>query len=453
MQKLSAFVVASPIFYEDDAPLLVVLATRTGAVFELPLSIWQALRLGEFEKLNAKTRTVLSEAEILVPQAEDELAAVLSRNREAIRTNSHLNYVIQPTAHCQLGCGYCGQTHERQNLSTKNEAAILLDVRDRLDAGEFTELNLCWFGAEPLSGIVQMRSLTPKLRQVAEERNVEYRASIVTNGLAMSRKTGAELVNALGVVSITVSLDGTAMYHDRRRHTKSGKPTFNQILANLVALADTIGSDPVEIKVRCNVDRENAPDVVRLLQRLHDEGLHRAVQFYTAPIHSWGNDAHRRSLDPEDYARMELSWFVEMKRLGFPVPLVPKVQHVVCLAVQPQGALVDAHGTLFNCTEVSYVPSYGTPNRFAIGDVMSGERGTTRDLLGSFNDQVQGGAFGCSSCRMLPVCGGACPKEWVEERVPCPSSKRNMAERLLLAAAFSRTASSTDPVEAAAAVA
>ena len=146
MQKLSAFVVASPIFYEDDAPLLVVLATRTGAVFELPLSIWQALRLGEFEKLNAKTRTVLSEAEILVPQAEDELAAVLSRNREAIRTNSHLNYVIQPTAHCQLGCGYCGQTHERQNLSTKNEAAILLDVRDRLDAGEFTELQplLVW---------------------------------------------------------------------------------------------------------------------------------------------------------------------------------------------------------------------------------------------------------------------------------------------------------------------
>ena len=54
MQKLSSYVVASPIFSEDNAPLLVVLATRTGAVFELPLSIWQALRLGAFEKLNAK---------------------------------------------------------------------------------------------------------------------------------------------------------------------------------------------------------------------------------------------------------------------------------------------------------------------------------------------------------------------------------------------------------------
>ena len=96
----------------------------------------------------------------------------------------------------------------------------------------------------------------------------EYRASIVTNGLAMSTKIGAELVNALGVVSITVSLDGQGMYHDRRRHTKSGKPTFNQILANLVALADTIGDDPWRSRPSCNVDRENAPDVVRLLQRL-----------------------------------------------------------------------------------------------------------------------------------------------------------------------------------------
>ena len=67
----------------------------------------------------------------------------------------------------------------------------------------------------------------------------------------------------------------------------------------------------------------------------HDEGLYRAVQFYTAPIHSWGNDAHRRSLDPEDYARMELSWFV--RRLGFSVPLVPKVQHVAALRCSRRG--------------------------------------------------------------------------------------------------------------------
>ena len=439
MQKLSRYVIASPVFAEGEENRHVLFSTRTGQIFEVPQAIWTVLREGGFDKLNSDVLTQLSEAEILVPEAEAELSTILDRNRDGIRVNPHLNYVIQPTAHCQLGCGYCGQIHERTNLSRANEADILRDVEARLDRGPFAELNLCWFGAEPLSGIQQMRSLTPQLRSLCQERGVEYRASIITNGLAMSRKIGADLVGPLGVVSVTVSLDGTAPHHDRRRHTKSGKPTFDRILANLVQLVATTQDAPIEIKVRCNVDRENASDVVPLLRRLRDEGLERAVQFYTAPIHSWGNDAQRRSLEPADYAERELSWFVEMKRMGFSVPLVPKRQPVVCLAVQPDAALVDAHGTLFNCTEVSYVPSYGTPNRFAIGDLTTGERqADVRDILGSFNDQVEAGAFGCSRCPLLPVCGGACPKEWIEGRAPCPSSKRNIAQRLLLAAAFER---------------
>jgi uncharacterized protein len=438
MQKLSRYLIASPIFSENGKPRLVVFATRTGSVFELPLSTWQTLRSGELDKLEDTTLNELAAAEALVPQDEDELTVMLSRNHEAIQTNTHLNYVIQPTAHCQLGCGYCGQTHEKTNLTQVNEAAILSDVSARLDARDFSELNLCWFGSEPLAGIRQIRSLTPQLRRIADERNVEYRASMITNGLAMSKKVGAELVKQLGIISITVSLDGTAVFHDQRRHTKSGKPTFDRIFANLAALAETAADDPIEIKVRCNVDRQNASDVIPLMKRLHSEGLHRSVQFYTAPIHAWGNDAHLRSLDPGDYAKLELSWFVELRRLGFSVPLVPKVQRVVCLAVQPQAALVDAHGTLFNCTEVSYVPTYGSPNRLALGSVLDGEHGNARDILGSFNDEVAAGKFGCSRCPLLPVCGGACPKEWVEGRAPCPSSKQNMADRLLLAAAFER---------------
>ncbi len=448
MQKLSAYVITSPIFFEDADPRVVVFATRTGSVFEVPLQVWQALQAGNLEKLNTQMLADLAEAEVLVPEFQDELSTILKRNRESIRTNTHLNYVIQPTAHCQLGCGYCGQTHERKNLGPLQEEAIVRDVGARLETSEFAELNLCWFGAEPLSGIQQMRSLTPRLRKIAEDRNVEYRASIITNGLAMTGKVGDELVNQLGVVSVTVSLDGTAAFHDKRRHTKAGAATFDRILANLKALAKTAANRPVEIKVRCNVDRENASDVVPLMQRLYDEGLSSVVQFYTAPIHAWGNDAHLRSLEPQEYARLELSWLLMMKRLDFPVPLVPKVQRVVCLAVQPKAALVDAHGTLFNCTEVSYVPAYGSPNHFAIGDVNSGETGTARHILGGFNDMVEAGKFGCSRCALLPVCGGACPKEWVEGRAPCPSSKRNMPDRLLLAAAFNRIAATTTPVKA-----
>ena len=56
MQKLSSYVVASPIFSEDNAPLLVVLATRTGAVFEfaaIDLAGFAVGRIRETERQNS----------------------------------------------------------------------------------------------------------------------------------------------------------------------------------------------------------------------------------------------------------------------------------------------------------------------------------------------------------------------------------------------------------------
>ncbi len=442
MDKLSSYVVVSRPFSveEEGASSVVVFATRTGTVFRVPRPLWEDMSHGDFSALPAESLAELRQSEILVPADEDELRTVLAKNRRAIEENTHLNYVIQPTSHCQLGCGYCGQQHSRGQLDDDNESAIIADVARRLRSSSFAELNLCWFGAEPLAGLRNMRSLTPRLKQVAEDAGCEYRASIITNGLAMSRKIGAELVNELHVVSITVSLDGTAQYHDARRHTKAGRPTFDKILANLAQLVETIGERPVEIKLRCNVDRENAPGVIPLLRQLHGLGIHRKIRFYVAPIHAWGNDAHLRSLDPAEFGKMEIAWFCEMARLGFDVSLIPTVQRIVCLAVQPQGTVVDARGTMYNCTEVSYVPAYGDPNVYAIGKVAEGEAGTTRARLADFNDHVEAGLYDCSSCRMLPVCGGACPKEWAEGHKPCPSAKQNMADRLLLAVALPRLA-------------
>ncbi|HEX3915213.1 MAG TPA: radical SAM protein [Steroidobacteraceae bacterium] len=449
MDKLSSYLVISPPFLQDNEPSSVILfATRTGATYQLPRATWEKLSNNEFSAMPDSMLTELRQAKVLVPYEENELRTILNENRNAIENNKHLNYVIQPTAHCQLGCGYCGQQHSRVQLSEINEQAIVEDVRRRLAAGKFAELNLCWFGAEPLAGMRGMRSLTPLLKRVAEAAGSEYRASIITNGLAMSPSVGAELVDDLHVVSITVSLDGTAAYHDARRHTKMGRATYNRILANLLSLVAAVGERPVEIKVRCNVDRENADGVIPLLHELHERGIHRRIQFYVAPIHGWGNDAHLRSLGPEEFAELEIAWLCEMAMLGFNVSLIPAVQRVVCLAVQPQAALVDAHGGLFNCTEVSYVPAYGDPNTYSLGNVRQGESGSARALLGNFNDEVEAGRYDCGSCRMLPVCGGACPKEWDEGRKPCPSAKRNMPERLLLAMALPRIAAGGTPTDA-----
>jgi uncharacterized protein len=437
--KLSKYqVVTPPLFDElEGRTKRVLYATRTASVRIVDEATWNLIEVGLFDQLPQDMLFDLVEIELIVPAIEDELATILNRNDASYINDDSLYLVIQPTASCQLGCHYCGQQHTSKLLSDEDQHRLIKRTSAKLESKPFRELSIGWFGAEPLAGISVMRTLTPKLQALAESFGCSYKAKIVTNGLALTEKVATEIVNDLGVRFIEITLDGVAEYHDARRMQKNGMPTFDKIFANVLALARRKDLD-VQLSVRCNVDRQNSESVSSLLQLLAEEGLPERISFYTAPIHSWGNDAHTRSLSPEEFSAKEIGWLSEMILLGFQPALIPPRKPIVCMAVMPQAELVDAYGTIFNCTEVSYVPTYGTPNEYAISHLSGKEMPGKRERLGNFNERVRQGEYPCSSCRMLPVCGGACPKSWQEGLEPCPSAKRNIEQRLLLSYAVSR---------------
>lgn len=437
--KLSRYhVVTQPFFDEIEGYFKrVVYATRTASVRIIDDTSWKILEDGIFDNLSKEILLDLIDIELLVPTDEDELKSILNRNDTATVEDDSLYLVIQPTASCQLGCHYCGQQHTSKLLSDRDQQLFIERTRAKLQAKQFRKLIIGWFGAEPLVGLPVIRTLTPHLVALAESFGCSYEAKIVTNGLALTKKVATEIVKDLSVRSIEITLDGVAEFHDARRMQKNGMPTFDQIWTNVLALA--LDKDlNVELSIRCNVDRQNYESVSSLLQLLALSGLQERVSFYVAPIHSWGNDAHTRSLSAEDFAAWEIVWFSEMIQLGFKPDLIPTQNPIVCMAVMPDAELVDAYGTIFNCTEVSYVPTYGTPNEYAIAHLSGKQMPGLRERLGNFNNQVRQGEYSCSSCRMLPVCGGACPKAWHEGLEPCPSAKRNIEQRLLLSYALSK---------------
>jgi uncharacterized protein len=437
--KLSNYRVVTPPFFDEleGRTKLVLYANRTASVRIVDEATWNLIEVGLFDQLPQEMLFDLVEIELIVPAIEDELATIINRNDASSINDDSLYLVIQPTASCQLGCHYCGQQHTSKLLSDEDQHRLIKRTSAKLESKPFRKLSIGWFGAEPLAGISVMRTLTPKLQALAESFGCSYKAKIVTNGLALTEKVATEIVNDLGVRFIEITLDGVAEYHDARRMQKNGMPTFDKIFANVLALARRKDLD-VQLSVRCNVDRQNYESVSSLLQLLAEEGLPERISFYPAPIHSWGNDAHTRSLSPEEFAAREIGWLSEMILLGFQPALIPPRKPIVCMAVMPQAELVDAYGTIFNCTEVSYVPTYGTPNEYAISHLSGKEMPGKRERLGNFNERVRQGEYPCSSCRMLPVCGGACPKSWQEGLEPCPSAKRNIEQRLLLSYAVSR---------------
>lgn len=427
---LSRYLVVSDVVGPQDRRMRVVFSTRTGQALTMAESIWVLLKDGRIAELPSETVELLAEAELLVPANEDELATVLRRSDEGIATSGVLKIVVQPTAACQLGCGYCGQEHTAARLCGAHQDAIIDRARANLRDGSYDTIFTGWFGSEPLLGIDVIRSLTPRLRSLAEEFGCAYKSTVVSNGLRLDLELAAELVD-LGVSFIEVTVDGLPHHHDRQRPYKSGRSSFGRIMRNVVTVARSDIDLPISI--RCNVTAESAPDVGAFIDMLSDLGLQDDLyRVYFAPIHSWGNDADKLSLERPAYAALELGWLFKLTQLGFDIPPLPEPKPVVCMATSRSGELVDAHGEVFNCTEVSYVPAYGSPNRYSLGHVTTGTDPKRRNLLADFNRRIERAEVPCHSCHLLPVCGGSCPKAWHEGDAPCPGFKWYLPERLLM---------------------
>lgn len=437
--KLSRYHVITPPFFDEQERSVkrIVYSTRTASIRIVDEASWKRIENGDFRLLDSNILLDFSNIELIVPSDEKELQTIISQNQNAISNDDTLYLAIQPTASCQLGCHYCGQQHTKKLLREEEQNLFIERTRTKLESKKFRKLSLAWFGGEPLIGLPAMRLLTPKLKLLAESFNCIYESKIVTNGLALTEKVATVVVHHLSIQSIEITLDGLAEFHDARRMQKNGEPTFNKIFTNLCALAQRNDFDG-QISVRCNVDHQNYQSVSSLIHLLAKEGLQERISFYAAPIHSWGNDAHLQSLSAEEFAAWEIKWLSEMFQLGFQPKIIPDRRPIVCMAVKQNSELIDAYGNIFNCSEVSYVPTYGNHNEYAIGHLSSGETEGKRQRLGSFNEQIEQGEYPCSSCRMLPVCGGSCPKQWQEGLEPCPSAKHNIEQRLLLSYAISR---------------
>lgn len=431
--QLSTYHVVTESFRDDDDDHYkrIVFATRTGRARVISEGLWKLIEKQQFASIPQKITSDLLAIELLVPTGESELDIVVTRNEQAANDHDTCYVVIEPTSWCQLGCEYCGQRHTPRWLEPNHQQVLLDRIDKRMSTGAFQTLEIGWFGGEPLAGIHVIRALTPKLRQMAKRRGCHYEAKIVTNGLSLTDDRATELVSEHEIRFIEVTLDGTEQFHDMRRQQKNGLPTFSKIFGNIALLASRRDLD-VEISIRCNVDEQNAEGVEPLIELLAEIGIQDRIKFYTAPVHSWGNRAHDCALPPDTYAQLEADWLARMIELGFQTSLLPGRKPIVCMAVTPNSEMIDAGGSVFNCTEVAHVPLYGQPNRFQIGDVGGPEIPARRGILGDFNNKVRQSRYLCSTCRMLPVCGGACPKQWLEGNEPCPSTKRNIEDRLFL---------------------
>ena len=173
---------------------------------------------------------------------------------------------------CNLGCGYCyAQQGEFGGAARSMDADTAHRAVDLLVGGAEpgARLNLAFLGGEPLVNRAVLRSATERGAALARARGVTLTFSITTNGTLLT-EDDADFFEAHGF-AVTVSLDGPRETHDALRPFKSGRGSFDRIMANLRPLLAR--QRRMQVSARVTVTPANLA-LRRALDEFVDAGFH-----------------------------------------------------------------------------------------------------------------------------------------------------------------------------------
>ena len=338
----------------------------------------------------------------------DELVALHHATNLACYGSKILMLTICPTMGCNFACPYCFEEHRGGRMSEKTQKDLVAFIEQQLERFSFHSLCVVWFGGEPLLQPGVIASLSQRITRLADAHGVAYTSNIVTNGYNLDAATAQMLLEGR-VTGLQVTLDGpNAPAHDATRATRSGKGSFDRIVANLRAL-----SAGFTVKIRCNVGPHNIAvldEMRQLVQSLNDAS---PSEFLLVPgIMDADVAKHPENLDDDlkgagyqsvNRALAELG-MVEYDSIGAKMP--GRFHGTFCGSQCAHTYVIDEDGDLYRCWEDcgDKAAAFGNVEDFDSFAAGINPRATAYLETAWVGDDPQ-----CGTCPILPLCMGACP--------------------------------------------
>lgn len=435
--KISEYTVIVEIPSEDVEKKAIVYSTRSTGVITVKVSSLNAITEGRIEDLTNEEISALTKYNVIVPFDENEIEEILSENSFMKGDKSLLAYTIQPTGNCQLGCHYCGQTHSKIKMTEYIVQKSFQRIEKTILQEGYQGTSVTWYGGEPSMALPEIESFTKKMDAFCEEHGKVYTADIITNGLSLKENIFHKMVAQLHIRAFQITIDGTKEHHDSRRMTKSGNDTFDIIYNNVVNCvnSETFEKYKPSISIRINIDRENSPSVETFINNLKESGILSKIGLSFSPVFDWGgNNADSKSLSVDEFSNKEIDWLLMVDELGGTVgSVIPKRAAASCMVDNKDSEVFDAYGNIFSCYEMPYTKTYQNKD-YIEGNVVKQDAVVNKDIeIRNWQSHVETRKYSsCIDCKFYPVCGGGCPKDWIEGRPACPPFKYNMEDKLLL---------------------
>ncbi len=145
---------------------------------------------------------------------------------------------------CNLACKYCfaeeGEYHGRRALMDYETGRRALDFLIE-NSGNRKNLEVDFFGGEPLMNFDVVRRLVAYGREQEKKRDKHFRFTLTTNGVLLDEAV-MEFANR-EMDNVVLSIDGRREVHDRMRPFRKGQGSYDLIVPKFLKLADSRGQE------------------------------------------------------------------------------------------------------------------------------------------------------------------------------------------------------------------
>lgn len=171
----------------------------------------------------------------------DSFAGLASTFKE--RSGNVIKALCLHVAHtCNLNCGYCfasqGKYHGERALMSFEVGKRALDFLIE-NSGTRTNLEVDFFGGEPLMNFDVVKKLVAYARSVEKEHGKNFRFTLTTNGILIDDDV-IDFANR-EMSNVVLSLDGRKEINDRTRVDYAGNGSYDRIVPKFIKLVKARG--------------------------------------------------------------------------------------------------------------------------------------------------------------------------------------------------------------------
>jgi len=361
----------------------------------------------------------MKELGFLIPEDKDELKYVRTMYWRTCHTKRNLNLTILPTLKCNMRCAYCYQNGFEPVSMEKKCFEWIIDFISR-EIKHLEQVNISWFGGEPLLCIDNITHFNKKLKKLCEDYSVELYISMSSNILNLDEDMQLLLVES-GINHIETTLAGTREKHNELRRQTNGTNTFDAIIRNLNGIAKH-----VRVIVSIDLTTTNIDTCEDLLNFMKTLKNHKNIYFVFNRVESHkSNECDELCLNIDTFNSNAINLYNYCLDIGLNIcdPTNFDNKFIYCPANMMHSYTISPTGQVYTCCE-----DYN--DEASVGYI--GEGGNLVINNHHFNVRDPYSIPKCIDCEILPYCCGGCLNLESKDKTHCPTEKDFLSDYLLI---------------------